>query len=66
MNYDVELPTRDHEAEWFEHVADDGGIVIHCEPSGEYASFIVSAGWAHFEYCPCCGSEIELTTEEVV
>lgn len=65
MNYDVELPTYDHDAVWLEHYGENGGLQITCELGGEAVAFIVSAGWAHFGFCPACGEDIELTTEEV-
>lgn len=65
MNYDVDLPISDHDAEWLEHYEESGGLQIVCESGDETNPFLISGGWAHFSVCPVCGREIELTTEEI-
>ncbi len=69
MNYAVELPTENHDAEWLEHYGDRGGLNIVCGESstapGEGPVVIVAAGWGHIDVCPVCGAEIDLSTEEL-
>lgn len=71
MNYEVDLPTPNHDAEWLENIESDGVMRIVCnevptEPGADMGSeYLVYAGWGHFNLCPVCGTDIDLSTEMI-
>lgn len=62
MQYDATLPTDGHDATWLENFGEKGALNFLCEVND--SAVVVSAGWGNIRYCPSCGREVDLETEE--
>lgn len=64
VDYNADVDTEAHEAEWLSNYGSEGALQFFCD-DGRRGSILLSAGWAHMDVCPVCGTELSWEVEEV-